>query len=340
MGAAALGDFLRCYDDLLTPRLWASECRERFGDHLTDALLRAGMLEVNPRSNRYPCGQGKDRFFCSREVVPDPRESGTYLALCRYRPSRCQPIPVKSEDLVEYKASAQGIGRLVRKLMGLEGTFAATEKIDSHTVELGSFGAGADRREVFLAIGQSIGSLLMERRCVSCHSIVLTPSIDRVPLEWRHRHVPGEHVVLGSLMDLLDCRAGEIVLVQSPRDLTLRNARETVCLLEDGTGQKAISEVEYQDILRRASSLSLFIDGTQLRADGTYFASRRTLDGRLVQVSLSRREAMALIELVLRKGPLAPKQLAALSDLTSESALHIFRAARKLVDERLPNSVQ
>lgn len=299
MGASRWRDFLQYQNDFVRPSLLAWEFRQRFGDELTDALLRAGGLQVCPKAKRYPCGQGADRPYCSREIVEDPRRPGAFLALCRHVPSRCAPVCLTPEELVEYRASGERLGRVVRACMGLEGPFVATERYTSDTVQLGAVGDGRERHEVFLAIGESLGALLSERRLMHCRSVVLTPCADSISLEWRHRYAPGEHVVLASVADMLDCRAGEFVLLHSPLALSARTADEASRLLVDAKGQRPINEVEYEEILGRAPTFALFIDGSRPRPDGTYFASRRALDGSVVSVRLAQRDAMALIELVL-----------------------------------------
>ncbi len=313
----------------------ATDFRTRFGHELTDALLRQQVVRSHSPSKWYPCGQEKEWIYCHRDIIPTPGQAGTYLAVCGHTPPQCTTLPVKAEDLEEYQLSHDGLGRLLRNLMGLEGRFQVTETSQSDTVELGSFGPAGDRCDVYLAIGNSVAALLKELPLLDHRAIVLLPSRARVPREWIVRYVPGSKVVLGFLVDILDFRNGEITLAQTLHRLSQYDSGAPFCCLVDPTGKRILSEVQCQDIVLRASSFGFFLDGMNPKSDGKFLASCRLDDGSVQTGLLTPRDTMALIQLVTRGSPARASDLPALADLAAPTAFRRLQEARKLADVRI-----
>jgi hypothetical protein len=109
--------------------------QDQLGQDLVRGLLKAGLLSYRWLANSYPCDQpGGDG--CPRQVVRQP--DGTYRAVCGNRPSECDTIDLKAEDLEFLSTVPQDFLRGIARLLAIQPSRASETPV-YHSFRVGSF---------------------------------------------------------------------------------------------------------------------------------------------------------------------------------------------------------
>jgi hypothetical protein len=329
--------FLELYQEARTPKLVARQFRSLIGDEVADALLRAEVLRPSPTATRYPCESG--RLGCPRRIVANcGHPSHPWVAVCGLPFPACEEIPLTDADLEEYRTSHERFANLVRRLLRVRGSFKLLDSAYADTVQLGEIEGRSGIHDAFLSLAawdRSLPTLLAERMLVQRRSIVFVPTNRGVSLELIHRHPPGAHVTLAFLVDILAARDGEFVVLPTFAELFAPRTRSSpsFCRLLTSKGARDLTRAEYDDVVRKAGDFDLFVDAVVPSNSTKYAAGRRRTGRRYDSAELTRLEATAIAELVIRGAPVRARDLNAL-----QGVLHPARtieAARRKVDVRL-----
>jgi hypothetical protein len=158
-----------------------------------------------------------------------------------------------------------------------------------------------------------------------------------VPFSVIHRHPPGGHVILTTLVAVLAIRENGFCAQPTFDSLTEGPATET------GPGwsvithesRRALTRDEYTDIIGRYDEFDLFLDGAATTFSQSYPVGHRDAQSRFHRGVISIHQMHALTELIARAIPLRASDIRCLQGTTVQDPASSVEAARRAIDVRL-----
>lgn len=303
----------------LLRRVWD----ERLGSESVAALERLGLLANAPRAQWLPC-TGDCGGVEHRAVEPTPVGENRWRVVCRAGLG-CLPDEVPGEELEVLTAEGASLATWLRRQLRATGQPVRSEQPGVYG--LGRLPWRGEVREGFLVTGQTtprLRLLLRDLDGLMVRRLVLVPRATALTSELQGMHGPDAPTTLIGLEDVLDLRAGQLLL-RLPDALTAPPAGlvETpagIAYLPGGP--QRLSRRELDALAERAHEFDLFVDMTRVVEGSRHPASRRDPEEGVQPSSLTRNEAAAVVELVRARAPLAQRDFKKVS----------VSSMRKLID--------
>lgn len=323
---------LRLLEAPAPPRLPARTWTERLGGDLVARLTRGGLLVDAGTATHLPCRRGGD---CARRVVPNPLGAAHPLvAVCeRDDGEGCDPEPLTPADAQLLAVSMDGLVWQVRRAFGIGGVVDAADAGFPDVLGVGLLG---DCR-VLLALQPGLPGFEAWLATLDC-TLVLVPTARSLSLAVRGRFGRGVPVEVRPLYEAVRLEGRTLVADPAPARAELHDsarprydAPPPACEVIDRDGRRPVSVADYEELVAGAGSLDLFVDATVTVEGGGHRGLRRLPDGTTEEVTLTKHEAAAIIELVTTRRALRAGDF---KTLPVNAIDKVVERARKKLDVR------
>lgn len=324
-----LETFLRTLQGQEKPYALQSILRKRWGEDITEALLKDNVLRPGDRSETYPCpNAGK---HCPRKVTHSTKTGFPFIAIpgddfC------CEPKLLRDEDLQTWVWVQRVWEELLGRLFKIKGSING-EDVFPNARRLGKSNWRGLARELIYVTDSGVHVLPhLLARCVCQRQTIAV-----IPARWRRYDIeldkrsgldgPLEVIFLE---DVLTLNNGYMSLEQS--HVVTVDAAETpeyFCLMTDVHGETVIDKAKYAEVLSTRQDYDLFLNLLSPTSASRYQACRRD-NGGFHENSLSNQQAWAYAELMRRRTPLRAAELKSLS--TYGNPHKQIEAARRVLD--------
>ena len=296
----------------------------RLGASLVSLLRGRGILRECDRVDWYPCLSGLDKK-CRCKTLPG-RQSPNHPAVsrCGRASDTCRPTPLTESDLYTLTISRDALVRELCHAFGVTGGVMAGDAGFAEVHRIGTL----QERPVFLACVPATTGFefwLVSRG----QAFVMVPIGSGLSDVTRAHCAKGRPTELISLEMVLEVNDNGLFAKwplepddepPSRPSHSVPVLRETPAYLAiEAKGRREITSTEYLALSSSPVGYDLFLDMIGVTKGGGCRASKKTPDGAVIPVILSRAEAVVIVELVLAVHSMRP------GEFRSVAAIHVVK---------------